>query len=165
MKKGNFLIFIAFCTFTTALSLLSSKPAYACLVEPCPAWPVQDGFYRVNDAGVVWQLYTEDGTPKACGIASGEHLANLGGEGRVTALSDIGAGRTWTGTCRVADGFYQVNAAGVVWQLYTDNGTPMACGIASGEHLARRGGANRVRTVPSGAEAGAQRAWTGTCPS
>ena len=126
---------------------------------------VQDGFYRVNAAGAVWQLYTENGTPKACGIASGEHLANLGGEGRVSALSDIGTGRTWTGTCRIADGFYRVNAAGVVWQLYTENGTSMACGIASGEHLARRGGANRVRTVPSGAEAGAQRNWAGTCPS
>jgi Astacin (Peptidase family M12A) len=126
---------------------------------------VQDGFYRVNTAGAVWQLYTENGTPKACGIASGEHLANLGGEGRVTALSDVGTGRTWTDTCRVADGFYRVNVAGVVWQLYTENGTSMACGIASGEHLARRGGADRVRSVPSGAEAGAQRTWAGTCPS
>ncbi len=123
-----------------------------------------DGFYRVNSAGVVWWLYNDS---KACGIASGAHLDNLGGAGRVKNLpngADAGFQRSWTGTCKVADGFYRVNSAGVVWRLYTQDGVPKACGVASGAHLDNLGGTGRVKEAPSGVEAGSQRAWADTCP-
>jgi hypothetical protein len=134
----------------------------------------EDGFYRKDGNSTVFQLFTRNGERLICGVASGEHLRNLGGEGRVTVLSsdaqELGSGRKWAGTCEVVNGFYRVNQAGVVWWLYsvgdaTNNRQLYACGIASGSQLARLGGANQVQNLPKGAEAGAQRSWTGTCPN
>lgn len=121
---------------------------------------------------IVSRLFTRNGERLSCGVASGEHLRNLGGEGRVAVLPqdarEVGSDRRWIGTCEVVDGFYRVNRAGVVWWLYSrGEGTDRqlyACGIDSGSQLARLGGATQVQNLPRGAEAGAQRNWQGTCP-
>ncbi|MBW4562048.1 MAG: hypothetical protein KME32_13010 [Mojavia pulchra JT2-VF2] len=132
----------------------------------------EDGFYRKDGNSVVFRLFTRNGERLSCGVASDQHLQNLGGEGRVNILSkdssELGSGRRWVGTCDLVDGFYRVNTKGVVWWLYSrGEGTDRqlyACGIGSGAQLARLGGATQVQNLPRGAEAGAQRSWQGTCP-
>lgn len=132
----------------------------------------EDGFYRKDSEPVVFHLFTRNGERLSCGVASDQHLRNLGGEGRVTIVAqdarELGSGRKWVGACEVVDGFYRVNQAGVVWWLRSQgegtNRQLYACGISSGSHLKRVGGATQVQNLPRGANAGAQRSWQGTCP-
>ena len=132
----------------------------------------EDGFYRKDRNPVVYRLFTRNGERLSCGVASGEHLRNLGGEGRVGNLPqdsrEVGSGRKWIGTCEVVDGFYRVNQAGVVWWLYSEGkGTDRklySCGIGSASQLARLGGATKVQNLPKSAEEGSQRRWQGNCP-
>ena len=43
----------------------------------------EDGFYRKDGEDVVFRLFTRNGERLSCGIASGEHLRNLGGDGQL----------------------------------------------------------------------------------
>jgi hypothetical protein len=113
MKKGNFSILLAFCVFTTALFVAAnSKPAYACLVEPCPSWGIlSSGLYRLPDGTFI----SANDTGAFCSFVSPAHFEFLSGRydlvqsidtSRISAMANHGACavRLPAGAYRLVDG-------------------------------------------------------------
>ncbi len=133
MKKGNLLIFV-FCAFATALSTVSAKPAYACLVEPCPSWPTPDNQPTQNRVGYFdngGTVFYANGTSH-CGFASPKHLEFFQRVNQAPSLGrqDPGSFGAYAGICTFPSGYFDNGGT-----VFFSSGNGTFCGFRNPQAL------------------------------